>query len=514
MIERDGALPSLWQATTNNTEDSNLDKQFSPTPEPYDVVVVGGGITGVSIALLLQEAGFRCALLEANSLCFGTTSGTTAHLNTMMDTPYATISKNFGKEAAIMVAEAARDAIDLIQRNCSKYSIDAGFEAQTAYLFSQTDEQSEELEQMRKATIEAGVSMEYTDVLPVSIPIKKTLAVADQAKFHPTRYVLGLAQAFRDLGGIIIENCRVHGSEQVQKVTVQTDLGDLTCTHLIYATHIPPGISLLDTRCAPYRSYALAVTLQGEYPDGLIYDLEDPYHYYRCQVVDGKTYFVAGGEDHKTGHEPDTQARFLRLEEYVRKHFRVDQVKYYWSSQYFEPVDGLPYIGHMPGQPGHRYVATGFGGNGMIYSGVSALLFRDLILHSSGKYAKLFDPGRIKPMAAFSNFVRENADVAWKWMGKLLPAHKLEALAQLAPGEGRVVKVEGETIALYKSEDGELKALAPACTHMGCHVAWNSAEKTWDCPCHGARYTIDGKVVSGPADRDLEQVSIADLMEK
>ncbi len=502
MIERDGALISLWQSTTNR----NIGSPGSETS--FDVVIVGGGITGVSTGLLLQEAGLRCAVIEANTLCFGTTGGTTAHLNTIMDTPYKTIGKNFGKEAATKVAAAAREAIGLIRENCAKYAVDAAFEEQAAYLFSQTDEESDEMEEMRKATIEAGVDMAYTASLAIPVPMKKTAKVAGQAKFHPTRYVLGLAKAFQALGGVIIEHCPVMGSDEADRVTVQTSKGNLTCDHLIYATHIPPGMSLLDTLCAPYRTYAIAFTLQGGYPDGLIYDLEDPYHYYRTQVIDGKPYFIAGGEDHKTGHVADTRTCFAKLEKYVRQYFAVKDVAYHWSSQYFEPTDGLPYIGHMPGQPGHRYVATGFGGNGMIYSSVSALLFRDLLVHNSSKWLELFDPSRIKPVAGFSNFVRENTDTALKWMGKFFPAHKLQQLSELAAGEGKIVKYEGETIALYKGEDGNFSALSPTCTHMGCHVAWNSAEMTWDCPCHGGRFTTDGKVITGPADRDLDRATI------
>jgi Rieske Fe-S protein len=150
----------------------------------------------------------------------------------------------------------------------------------------------------------------------------------------------------------------------------------------------------------------------------------------------------------------------------------------------------------------------------MVYSGVAALLFRDLLLNSSDRYVKLFDPNRVKPVAGFTNFIRENMDVAKRWAGKLLPADRLEGLAELAPGEGRVVRFEGETIALYRSEEGELKALAPTCTHMGCHVTWNDTERSWDCPCHGARYGIDGTVLTGPADKDLERISLRSLIEK
>jgi glycine/D-amino acid oxidase-like deaminating enzyme/nitrite reductase/ring-hydroxylating ferredoxin subunit len=514
MIQRDGALTSLWQATTTKTKDQYISNRMLLPDEPFDVVIAGGGITGLSTGLVLQEAGFRCVILEANSLCFGTTGGTTAHLNTVLDTPYPTIVKNFGKEKAGLVLRAVEEAIGLVRSNCERYSIDAELEKQTAYLFSQTDDQTKELEEIFMVSKELGVGLEYTDQIPVAIEMQKALAIYDQAKFHPTRYVFGMARAFQAMGGRIIEQCRVTDADNNETITVHTDSGDISCSYLIYATHIPPGVNILNTRCAPYRSYAMAMTLKGEYPDGLIYDMYDPYHYYRTQVIDGKPYLIAGGEDHKTGHLTNTNTCFMKLESYVRAHFAVDEIKYKWSSQYFEPVDGLPYIGHLPGEPGKIFVATGFGGNGMVYSSVAALLFRDLLLKSSEKYVAVFDPNRLKPVAGFSNFVRENADVAKKWAGKFLPAEKLESFADMAPGEGRVVKIEGETLALFKTEEGQLMALAPSCTHMGCHVTWNNMERSWDCPCHGARYAIDGTVLTGPADKDLEKIGLAALVEE
>jgi glycine/D-amino acid oxidase-like deaminating enzyme/nitrite reductase/ring-hydroxylating ferredoxin subunit len=513
MIQRDGALTSLWQGTTSREKESLTGNRIAAEDASYDVVIVGGGITGLTTGLLLQEAGFTCAILEAHTLCFGTTGGTTAHLNTVLDTPYSTIIKNFNKETAQTVAGAAKAAIELVRSNINKYNINCDFEKTTAYMFSQDDDQTKELDDIYKTSREMGVRIDYTEEIPVEIKMNKAVAIADQAKFHPTRYAMGLAAAFQSLGGRIIEYCQVTGAENEAPVIVHTGRGDISCTHLIYATHIPPGMNILDTRCAPYRSYAMAVTLKGAYPDGLIYDMYDPYHYYRTQIIDGNSYFIAGGEDHKTGHVENTQSCFLKLEAHIRKHFEVDQVAYKWSSQYFEPVDGLPYIGHLPGEPGNILVATGFGGNGMIYSAVSALLFKELLREEPERYAPVFNPNRLKPLAGFTNFVKENADVVTKWAGKLLPSDKLASFSDLAPGEGRVVKVEGDRVALYKDEQGEFHALAPTCTHMGCHVAWNNMEKSWDCPCHGARYSADGAVLTGPADRSLEIIDIRGLVE-
>ncbi|HEY4149279.1 MAG TPA: FAD-dependent oxidoreductase [Chitinophagaceae bacterium] len=511
MIARDGACTSLWQDTSTAYKPRN----WVNGSKQYDVIIAGGGITGISTGLLLQKAGLQCAVLEANTLCFGTTGGTTAHLNTIMDTPYPSIIKNFGKENAALVAQAAREAIRFIKKNIDDYAIDCGFKEVDAGMFSQNKEQTTELKEIQQACAELGVETHYIDILSVPFPFEKALCIDRQAKFHPVRYVMALAAAFEKAGGVVVEHCRVKAAENNEPLTIETTNGAFRCDHLIYATHIPPGVSLLNLRCAPYRTYAMAVTLANhDYPPGLIYDMYDPYHYYRTQEIDGKKYMIAGGEDHKTAHEENTEACFLRLESHLRANFTIEEVAYRWSSQYFESVDGLPYIGHMPGQPGNILVATGFGGNGMIYSSVAARLLTDILLEKENPYTALFNPNRIKPVAGFSNFIKENSDVLKQYIGRLASHEELHALADIAPGEGRLVEFEGHFIALSKDEQGELHAVHPTCTHMKCNVAWNSAEQSWDCPCHGARYDADGKVLTGPADMDLEAYSYKQVLVK
>ena len=505
MIKRDGANTSIWQDSSTAYITTNT---IAPGKQ-YDVIIAGGGIAGVSTALLLQEAGLQCALLEANTLCFGTTGGTTAHLNTLMDTPYTVIARNFGKENAALVAQAAKNALATIKSNIGKYNIDCGFEEASAWLFSKDQKQSDELEAIRVASSEAGLEFSYTNRIPVPVDFERAFEIKGQAKFHPVRYVHALAQAFESLGGVIVQDCRVKAAENTDPVVVQTNSGEFLCSWLIYATHIPPGLSLLNLRCAPYRSYAMAVRLKNnQYPEGLSYDMYDPYHYYRTQKIDGKPYFIAGGEDHKTAHVDNTEVCFLRLESHIRTWFDMQEVAYRWSSQYFEPADGLPYIGHMPGQPGKILVATGFSGNGMTYSTVAARLLTDMILKAENPYSGLFDPNRIKPIAGFTNFVKENADVVKQYFTGLFSKEDLQVLSDLAPGEGRVVRFEKHSIALSKDDTHNLHAISPVCSHLKCTVAWNSTERSWDCPCHGARYDMDGKVLTGPADTDLENMDL------
>jgi glycine/D-amino acid oxidase-like deaminating enzyme/nitrite reductase/ring-hydroxylating ferredoxin subunit len=512
MIARDGARTSLWQNTVS---------EYVPSPKSseknFDIAIAGGGITGITLALLLQRSGKKCLVLEAQTLGFGTTGGTTAHLNTLLDTPYTTIIKNFGKERATLVASAARNAIELVKSNIEAYRIDCGFEETPGYLFSQTEDQKKELDDIYEACLSVGVEVKFTSDIPVPVPFNKAMRVERQAKFHPLRYVQALAKAFEDAGGAIQQHTRVIGFESKEKnnVTIETTMGNFEADALVFATHIPIGINLLHLRCPPYRSYAMAVKLSdGAYPEGLAYDMYDPYHYYRTQEIQGEKYLIVGGEDHKTGESANTNGCFLELESHIRSHFNVAEVTDKWSSQFFEPVDGLPYIGHLPGNPENIFVATGYGGNGITYSHIAALLLKDVLLGVENIYADVFTPGRVKPVAGFAEFVKHNADVVKQFVGKWFGKDDLQDLAALAPGEGKVVSYENQSIALYKDEAGTLHAVSPVCTHMKCSVAWNIAEKSWDCPCHGARYSFEGEVLNGPASRNLEPVEVRTLIEK
>ncbi|MEJ7912206.1 MAG: FAD-dependent oxidoreductase, partial [Chitinophagaceae bacterium] len=346
---------------------------------------------------------------------------------------------------------------------------------------------------------------------PIADSFTKAIVYRKQAQFHPTRYVLALAKEFEDAGGVILQNCVVTKVDGSEMLTIETSLGSVQGRHFIYATHTPPGVNVLHFREAPYRSYVVAATLKNDnYPDALVYDMYDPYHYYRTQEADGKKYLIAGGDDHKTAHEENTEVCFRQLEAHVRKLFDVASIDYRWSSQYFEPSDGLAYIGHLPGNPDNVFVATGFGGNGITYSHIAATILTDLITTGNSEYAELFDPSRVKMVAGFANFVKENLDVVKEFVSKRIGQTKIKGLSDLAQGEGKLVKYEGESLGLYKDETGGIHAVNPVCPHAKCVVGWNSAEKSWDCPCHGSRFSVDGLLLTGPATINLEKIELGD----
>lgn len=500
---RDSSNISLWQEFQGDKLPTN---PIDPS-KIYDCLIIGAGITGITTALLLQQAGMSCLIVEAQTPGFGTTGGTSAHLNTFFDATYPEVEKDFGKESAVMLARAGKDAFKLIEGLVNDLKIDCDLEYKSAWLYAENEQESKQLQEILEASKRAGVAVAVTDENPVPVPFDSVIRFEGQGQFHPLKYIHGLLAAFIKLGGNISEHTLIRESSIENGIHIaKSDAKSFRAKNLVYATHIPPGINLMSFRNAPYRSYVLGLKLKNEhYLEGLAYDMQEPYHYFRTHVVDGEKYLIVGGEDHKTGHG-DPDLAFKQLKDYVSQYYEVEAVAYQWSAQYYVPIDGLPYIGQLSGDADGTYMATGFNGNGMMFGTLSAKIISDLILGNENEYAKLFDPARMKPVAGFTEFVKENADVAWHFIADRFSAEALEELNDLEAGEGKLVKFEGKQLAIYKDDAGKVTALNPTCTHAGCIVQFNHAEQSWDCPCHGGRFDTSGKVLNGPPTQDLKKV--------
>ncbi len=503
-MKRDGTLESLWQSEiTVHGHENDVDNT------DIDVVIVGAGITGVTCALNLQKKGFDCMIIEAAHMGYGTTSGTTAHLNNFFDASYDVVITDFGLDAAKLLAQAAGEALEIIHGNIVEFNIDCDYLPRTAYLFSVDGKQEKILDDLVEGSRKAGIEINEADKNPFDmIPCTKVVEIPGQAQFHPIKYIKGLMDEYGKGGGRFVEGCRVAGVEKEgDHLVVSTEQGNIVCDHVIYATHLPPGKNIMHFRNAPYRSYVVALKLKdNNYPQALGYDLYEAYHYYRTHVINGEEYLIAGGEDHKTGDIENTNECFERLVNYVGRYFDIERVAYKWSSQFYQSADGLPYIGHLPGSPDNVYCATGYTGNGMIFGTLAAKTLSDLVATGDSIYKKLFDPARVKPLASFTNFVKEGADVVKHLLFDRFSVDKIRTLAALENGQGKVVNYEGYSLAVYKDDAGKEYILQSDCTHLHCTVKWNSEEKSWDCPCHGSRFGINGEVLTGPAVKKLKNI--------
>lgn len=487
---------SLWRATQMAPGYPTLDRDLD-----VDVAIVGAGVTGLTAAVLLSRAGARIAVLERDRVGSGETGNTTSHLTEAVDARYRTVIKDFGQEGARLIAQSQRDAIAQIEELSAAMHADARFERTPGYLYTEDAKHVEWLADELDAARRAGCAVEWVDDVPVSFPTKGGVRFDGQAQVHALAYLAGLADEASTRGVEIYEHTQVKNVHESEPCRIETERFTITARHVFVAANVPVNNRvLLHTKIAAYRSYAIAAEVPHGYLRGLFWDTHDPYHYTRSQEIDGRTYLIVGGEDHRTGEDARTDERYAALIDYARARFPIGPVKYRWSGQIIEPVDGLAFVGPNSGSS-HVHVATGYAGNGITFGTLAGMMTADAVLGRKNAYAELYDATRVKPVASAYDYVVENV---------LFPVHlakdrltstnaDVASLDELRPGEGGIFAAEDGKVAVYRDERGELHACSPVCTHLACDVAWNRAEKTWDCPCHGSRFSPDGKVINGPA---------------
>ena len=494
---------SLWLATRRSPEFESLARDLSA-----DIAVVGAGISGLTAAVLLSRAGLRVVVLERGHIGDGETAHTTSHLTEAVDARYQTLIKDFGLEAATLVSKSKRDAIDQIESLAS--SLRVNFERTPGYLYTERDADLEFLAKELDAARRAGSAVEWVDDVPLPFATKGAVRWDAQAQVHASEYLFALAKEAASRGVQIFEQTSVVNVREGEPCRVETEHHVVTAEYVFVAANVPVNNRVfLHTKIAAYRSYAIAAEVEHGYLRGLFWDNDDPYHYTRPQESEGKTFLIIGGEDHRTGEEKDTEARYESLLAYARARYPIGPVKYRWSGQIIEPVDGLPFIGPNTGSS-HVFVATGYAGNGITYGTLSGMMFVDYASGRANPYAALYDATRVKPIASAYDYVAENALFPFHLVKDRLTSTNadVESLDDLRSGEGGIFKGQDGKVAVYRDERGELHGCSPVCTHLACDVAWNRAEKTWDCPCHGSRFSPEGRVINGPATADLRQLPI------
>jgi glycine/D-amino acid oxidase-like deaminating enzyme/nitrite reductase/ring-hydroxylating ferredoxin subunit len=476
-----------------------------------DVVVVGGGIAGLTAAYLLTKAGKTVAVLERGRCAQIDTGHTTAHLTMVTDARLTDLVKDVGRDHAQAVWDAGLAAIAQIDSNVREHEIDCAFAWVDGFLHEPvrgSGDGAKDLQEDAALAADLGFDAAFIDDTPLRGG--PGIRFDNQARFHPRKYLAGLAKAIVDGGSRIYEHSNA-GEFGDDPVCVKANGHTLKCDDIFIATHNPLvgnssliGATLLQTKLALYTSYVVAGRVSpGTVPDALYWDTADPYHYLRLDPHRDYDLVIFGGEDHKTGQASDTTDCFQRLEKTLTTLLPGVDVTHHWSGQVIETPDGLPYIGRASD---HQYIATGFSGNGMTFGTLGGMMASDAILGRKNPWTDLFDPGRKAVRAGAWEYLKENADYPYYLIRDRFAGAEARSLRAVKRGQGKVIEREGTKVAAYRDEDGKTTLRSATCTHMGCIVAWNAAEKTWDCPCHGSRFTPAGDVISGPAETPLAKI--------
>ena|SRR5436190_8961444 len=489
--------------------------EFAPLANDLevDVVVIGGGLTGITAAYLLKKEGVRVALIERQRCGAADTGHTTAHLTYVTDYRMHRLVKHFGCDAAKAFWEAGVAAIDQISNIVRELKIDCEFKWVPGYLHSKLFERAEgevpSLKEDADLARQLDFEAQWLDKVPYAN--RPGIKFANQAKFHPRKYLRALLKAIHGNGSHVFENTEA-GEIQDKPLRVQAGRYHIRCKYLILATHNPLmgkcnvlNATLFQSKLALYTSYVLGANLpKGLVPEALYWDTSDPYYYLRIDRHQDADYAIFGGEDCKTGQEQDAEKVFTRLEEKLKQVLPQAEVRHRWLGQIIETNDGLPFIGENSGQ---QFVATGFCGNGFTLGTLSAVMARDRFLKRKNPWFELFAVDRSKFHGGTWRYIKENLDYPFYMVRDRLARAQNDSTDDLKIGEGKILKLDGKKVAAYRDDTGKVNLNSPVCTHMKCIVHWNAADKTWDCPCHGSRFKAIGEVFSGPAEAPLEKIT-------
>ncbi|MGR6836058.1 FAD-dependent oxidoreductase [Syntrophomonas erecta] len=488
-------VPSpYWIASTPQTNYPALEDDVR-----VDIAIIGGGIVGITAAYLLIKQGLRVAVIEADRILQGTTGHSTAKITSQHNLIYAKIKKEMSSELAQQYADANENAINLIESISQENNIACDFSRRPAYVYTQSEQYIKPIEDEAQVASELGIKASYLEEVPLPFEVKAALRFDNQAQFHPLKYLKALAEQIPNQGSYIFEQTKAVDIEENESVIVVTQNGNkVRASQAIIASHFPffDGGGMYFTRMYLDKSYVIAVKIKEKFPAGMFITAEDPGRSLRSQDYEDGELVLVAGEHHKSGHDDNTSLHYQNLLAFAHDTFQVKKAIYRWSTQDCMTIDGVPYVGNLTSRSPKLYVATGFGKWGIANGTAAAMILTDLITKGDNPWAQVYNPSRFTP-SSIKSFLSLNLDVA-----KSLIAGKLEKVSadiEIPPGEARVIDIEGEKVGAYRDEEKNLHIVDTTCTHLGCELKWNNAEKSWDCPCHGSRFTYEGDIVEGPA---------------
>ena len=478
-----------------------------------DVAVIGGGITGISTAYMLQKEGLKVALLEADKVLSGTTGHTTAKVTIQHGLIYDKINSHFGEEKAKLYAESNTAGLQFVKDIVKEKNIDCDLIAQNSYIYTQSQDYVQKIQNEVKITQQLGIKATYLEKVPLPFDIKGAVCFENQAMFHPRKYLAALCNLLNEKEQCIYENTRaldiepgtVEGKNLV--VILNNEL-KVHCDYAVIASHFPffDGYGMYFTRMYASRSYAMAIKTKKPFEEGMFISAEQPTRSLRYTPVNGEKLLIVSGEHHNTGQDTNTTVHYENLRDFAEQNYGINEVLYRWSTQDLTTLDDVPYIGHITTGKPNVFVATGYRKWGMTTGTMAGILIKDLIIKKHSPWEELYTPSRFKADPSLKNLIKEGAMVAREFVkGKLKAAS--QTMEGLEPDTAKVVDLDGNKVGIYKDVDGKLHTVDTTCTHMGCEVQWNGAERSWDCPCHGSRFDINGNVIEGPALKPLKKLN-------
>jgi len=491
---------SLWLSTSESDDLPALEGDVE-----VDVAVVGGGITGVTVAHLLKREGKTVALLELGRIGQGTTGNTTAKLTVGQGLVYAELTTAHGPEAARLFGESNNDAIREMASLAVESGLDCDWEPASNFVYTESSGRLGKLQEELQAMRGAGITAELTCETDLPFAVAGAIRVDDQAQFHPTKYLAGLAALIPGDGSHVFERTSVTTVESGEPTVVETNGGRVLATHVVVATQLPfLDRGLFFAKAHPQKSFVVSAETASEHaPRGMYISIDEPTRSIRSAPSgEANRHLIVGGESRRPGDKQNDEQAYRALEDFMKAEFAVE-AELRWSAHDYIPVDGLPYIGRLRRRDERIYVATGFAKWGLTKATIAGRIITDAIVDRFNSSAALYDTRRLTPRASATSFVTENARVARRFVGDRLRPRPESA--RLAPGEGAIVRAGARHHALYCDEFGTTHVLSARCPHLGCLVAWSEADKEWECPCHGSRFTAKGQLLQGPATTGLER---------
>lgn len=496
---------SYWMANTTPPSFPELNENVDT-----DVGIVGGGITGITTAYLLAKKGYKVAIIEADQIITGTTGHTTAKITAQHDLIYDEFINHLGEEEAKQYYQANQEALDFIKQKVKQSKIECEFKEEDAYLYATTNKKAQAIEKEAQAYDTLGIDGQYVDKLPIDFSIQAGIVMKNQAQFHPIKYLTHLVKELQNMGAQIFENTTAVDVIEGNDPKIVTKYGfQVTCKYIVSSSHFPfyDGKGLYFSRMYAERSYIVGGELKGEFAGGMYLSADKPKRSIRTANMNGKELLLIGGESHKTGQGGSSLQHFQNLKDFGKENFGIDSYLYNWGAQDLITLDKVPYIGQLTSRHSNIFVATGYRKWGMTNSTTAALLISDLIQEKDNPYQDLFSPTRFYADPSIKTFLSQNANVAAEFVkGKLSSGAK--RAEDLRKDEGDTVTYQNNQKAGgYRDTNGQLHIVDRTCTHLGCEVEWNDGEKTWDCPCHGSRFSYGGEVYEGPADKPLKKLN-------